>query len=507
MAEILTGGQMMALERAAMARGAAESGVLMDAAGRAVFDTIFETWPELHAAPQRAVVLCGPGNNGGDGYVIARLLREWGWEVEVLAFGAPGDGAADAARNAARWHDMGGASRALDGGALEEALPGAALCIDALFGTGARALSGDLAAWVDRLNVLAAAEGALKIVAVDLPSGVSADSGKAPGGAVAADLTVSFHRAKLGHYLADGPAAAGALRDCPIGLPDDPCADAVMRIAPPTAADLLKTSGHKYDYGHALILAGPPGQGGAARMAARGALRIGAGLVTVACPQRAVYENAAQLDAIMLRGIDGPSGFEELLEDARLSALCLGPGLGLGAITAQLVRVALEAGRPTVLDADALTRFSREAERLFDMAHPDCVLTPHEGEFARLFPDLAEEMRDAATETSRADALRKAADRAGCTVLLKGPATLIASPGGDCRLHSALYDEAAPWLATAGAGDVLSGFITGLLARGFAPLDAASNAVWLHTACARNFGPGLIAEDLPEQLPAVFRTL
>jgi hydroxyethylthiazole kinase-like uncharacterized protein yjeF len=284
---------------------------------------------------------------------------------------------------------------------------------------------------------------------------------------------------------------------------------------------------HKYTHGHALILSGGAGRGGAARLAARGALRIGAGLVTVGCPPEALTENAARLDAVMLTPIADADTFGRVLEDKRITALCLGPGLGTGEREAALVAMALGSrGEPQptggtepdavgrglprlVLDADALTILARDPD-LFAALHENCVLTPHAGEFARLFPEIAEKLAAPATKGpaySKVDATREAAKRAGCVVLYKGPDTVIADPEGRCSINSAHYDRAAPWLATAGSGDVLSGFIAGLLARGFRPMQAAETAAWLHVECARKFGPGLIAEDLPEQLPAVFRDL
>ena len=221
-------------------------------------------------------------------------------------------------------------------------------------------------------------------------------------------------------------------------------------------------------------------------------------------------ENAAQLTAIMLQQIDGAHGVSELLEDRRFNAVCLGPGLGRGADTQALVVAVLKENRATVLDADALTRFERTPQALFDMLHDNCVLTPHGGEFARLFPDLAEKLNAPATTGpaySKVDATREAAKRAGCVVLFKGADTVIAAPDGRCSVNSAHYDRAAPWLATAGSGDVLAGFITGLLARGFSPMQAAETAAYFHVECALEFGPGLIAEDLPEQIPAVLRRL
>jgi hydroxyethylthiazole kinase-like uncharacterized protein yjeF len=252
-------------------------------------------------------------------------------------------------------------------------------------------------------------------------------------------------------------------------------------------------------------------------------LRIGAGVVTVGCPPDAIQENAARLDAVMLRGVADGLALEEALKDPRINALCVGPGLGVDARGRELVAVALgivgnlltraaepgQIAHPTCLDADALTILS-QAPDLFAALHGACVLTPHAGEFARLFPDIAEKLAAPATKGpaySKVDATREAAKRAGCVVLYKGPDTVIADPSGRCAINSAHYDRAAPWLATAGSGDVLAGFITGLLARGFSAFDAACTGAWLHVECARSFGPGLIAEDLPEELPKVFRAL
>lgn len=297
------------------------------------------------------------------------------------------------------------------------------------------------------------------------------------------------------------------------GLPGVPPGETVKLVEAPDR-NVAKFGDHKYTHGHALILSGGPGKTGAARLAARGALRIGAGLVTIACPKQALSEVASQVAAVMCRTLDGPPGLREVLEDDRLNALCLGPGLGLGQDTQALVLTALGHGgvkpRPTVLDADALSRFERNPEALFEALHDRCVITPHAGEFRRLFPDIAEKLNAPATKGpaySKVDATRDAAKRAGCVMLFKGPDTVIADPEGRCSINSSAYERAAPWLATAGSGDVLAGFITGLLARGFDPMQAAETGAWLHTECALSFGPGLIAEDLPEELPKVFKAL
>lgn len=269
-----------------------------------------------------------------------------------------------------------------------------------------------------------------------------------------------------------------------------------ITMGPAQVAALRKqVDQHKYDHGAVLVLSGPAGATGAARLAARGALRIGAGLVTIGAPHDAVAEVAAQVTAIMVRGVEDVGA---ALADTRINAVCIGPGHGTGARCRDHVLAVLAAGRGTVLDADALTSFATAPEVLFAATHGrPVVLTPHDGEFRRLFPDLS--------LADRAAACMAAATRAGCVVLLKGSATLVA--GARLGIHNRGGARAAPWLATAGAGDVLAGFITGLMARGFAPQAAAETAVWLHAEAARHVGPGLIAEDLPEAMPAIFRQL
>ena len=489
----------------------------MERAGRGVVEAIFEKWPELNTTYHRAVVLCGPGNNGGDGFVVARLLKGWGWEVDVFLYGDPEKLPPDARANYERWgasvSDL--AARVPDFSRFDVA-------VDALFGTGLeRGLSDSLApTWERWVGCRGASK--MRTVSVDIPSGICADSGKKVGGfSYSADLTVSFHRAKLGHYGAH-ILSVGELVVKSIGLEryqddwrsDNTLVHLIDLVAGIDAPDLLKTeTEHKFDHGHALILSGGITSGGAARLAARGALRIGAGLVTLCCPPSAVITNAAHLNAIMLKAIPDATALEAVLQDARISALCLGPGMGTTEKQAELLAIVLDRSRgeprPTVLDADALTLLAGDAA-LFGMLHEDCVLTPHAGEFGRLFPDIAARLAEPATKGpaySKVDATREAAKRAGCVVLFKGPDTVIAAPSGRCSISAASYHRAAPWLATAGSGDVLAGFVTGLLARGLGPVKAAEAGVWLHVECARSFGPGLIAEDLPEELPKVFQAL
>ncbi|MEM8775118.1 MAG: NAD(P)H-hydrate dehydratase [Pseudomonadota bacterium] len=541
MTELLTAAQMRAIEQAAIESGEVTGLELMERAGRGVVEAIFEEWPELAKTSHRAVVLCGPGNNGGDGFVVARLLKEWGWEVEVFLYGEPEKMPPDARANYERWSGL-GATAPLIVGALREAInrsfenfeeetvdgwvqPASwtqqTVYIDALFGTGLKRPFNDelleiSKEWVDSCYS--------RGVAVDLPSGLCADSGKVIGrNWLYSSLVVSFESPKVGQFLDFNQYDVKNIRtvDLDISWDWDLRSKAVKNLEESSVElDLngLFENGlqkplrsHKYTHGHALILSGGPGKTGAARLAARGALRIGAGLVTLGVPPAAQQEVASQITSIMLTRVEDEAGLSEALKDERLNALCLGPALGKGDRERALILAALEAKRSTVLDADALTPlFFDEADALFGMLHDRCVLTPHGGEFARMFPDIAEKLNAIPTKGpaySKVDATREAAARAGCTILFKGPDTVIADPDGRCSINSAHYERAAPWLATAGSGDVLAGFITGLLARGCEPMQAAETAAWLHVECALSFGPGLIAEDLPEELPKVFRSL
>lgn len=495
--EILSAAQMRAVESAAIAAGATTGAALMEAAGAGVVAAVARHWPE----PGRALVLAGPGNNGGDGCVIARLLAARGWAVALFLLGDPARLPPDAAANLHLWAATAPVHRldGLDDPALAAALAPEMLVVDALFGTGLRRGIDGIAALSARLEAQP-----LRRVAVDIPSGLHADSGAALGeGALRADLTVTFHAPKLGHVLGEGSALCGRLVVADIGLAG-PAEGAARLVAPPEAGRLAKRMGHKYSHGHALVLGGGPGHGGAARLAARAALRIGAGLVTLAPPPEAIPENAARLDAVMLAPVADTAALAVLLGDRRLNAVALGPGLGHQRAR-DLVPAVLATGRAAVLDADAISGFAGDPAALLALLHPAAILTPHEGEFARLFPTLAARLADPAA--NRVEIARKAAARAGCTLLLKGPATVIAAPDGRASVHVAAYGWAAPWLATAGAGDVLTGMIAGLMARGLAPMPAAEAATWLHAAAARRFGPGLIAEDLPEALPGVLAEL
>jgi hydroxyethylthiazole kinase-like uncharacterized protein yjeF len=453
----------------------------MDRAGAAVARQIASHW-----TVRPVVVLCGPGNNGGDGFVAARHLADAGWPVRVAILGSRERLAGDARYHAERWH---GSTEPL----TPTVLDGAELVVDAIFGAGlSRALEG-----VALDTLVAAASKGLPLVAVDVPSGLMGDTGEAMG-AVAASLTVTFFRKKPGHLLLPGRRLCGEVVVVDIGI----ASSVLERVVPDTfenapslwASHLLQLhdDGNKYTRGHALISGGYPITG-ASRMAARAAARIGAGLTTIAVPELALAIYASALTSIMAHAVATSDDFERLLDDRRISAGLIGPGAGTGQETRARTLTMLRTGRPMVLDADALTAFKDDPAALDRAIVGPCVLTPHDGEFRRLFDPSGDKL-------SRT---RAAARRSGAIVILKGRDTVIAAPDGRAIVNA----NAPPTLATAGSGDVLSGFVVGLLAQGVEPFLAAAAAVWLHGAAANEFGPGLIAEDLPELLPRVLRSL
>ena len=482
---------LVLLTCAEMARadaGAIECGVpgtaLMEAAGRAVAAAI-----KAHYGARPIVVLCGPGNNGGDGFVAARHLHRAGWPVRVGLLGERGALKGDAAWAARQWT---GEAVPLSRDLLE----GHPLVIDALFGAGlTRPIDGIAGDLIDRMN----AEG-LTTIAVDVPSGLHGDSGQIMGRAPFAARTVTFFRAKPGHYSLEG------LRRCGhIGVADIGILPAVLRgIAPRlwiNAPALWQhrlrfgeRGDHKYARGHATILGGALATG-AARLAALAARRMGAGLVTVATPRSAMAIYQMAEPGNLIAAIDDGPSFARLLEDERRNAILIGPGSGVDERTRAAVLAALATRRPVVLDADAVTVFAEAPAELFAAIRGPALLTPHEGEFRRLFPDLG-------AIPAKVERVRQAAARSGATVLLKGPYTVIAAPDG----RAVVNVHASPALATAGAGDVLAGLATGLLAQQLSPLAAAAAAAWIHGECALRFGrPGLIAEDLVPQIPEAIR--
>ncbi len=442
------------------------------------------------------MVVAGPGNNGGDGFVAARLLAARGYRVRVLLHGGRERLKGDAATAAERWT-----------GSVERPDPGtvapADAVIDALFGAGLdRPVEGLPRAMIESMNTAPA------VYAVDLPSGINGTTGAVMGLAVSATDTVTFFRRKPGHVLLPGRLHCGRIHVADIGIPD-----AVLeRIGSQAfvnsttlwggAFPVPRAGGHKYARGHAVVVSGDVSSTGAARLAARGALRAGAGLVTLASPNNALAVNAVASTAVMVRAVDGAGELREFLRDARRNAVVLGPGGGVGKDIRDMVHAALAGERGVVMDADALTSFSDEPQTLFAAirGHPAAtILTPHEGEFARLFNP----MPDIVNAPSKLERARRAAAVSGAVCLLKGSDTVVAAPDG----RAAISENAPPWLATAGSGDVLAGFAAGLLAQGMPGFEAAAAAAWLHGEAGAEAGPGLIAEDLPETMPRIYRRL
>jgi ADP-dependent NAD(P)H-hydrate dehydratase / NAD(P)H-hydrate epimerase len=494
-AELLLTSEMGQADRLAI-EGGTPGSALMERAGAAVAECVRGLVPS-----GRILAVCGPGNNGGDGFVAARRLAETGYDVDLALLGRIDGLRGDAAAAASAW-----GRPLLDLGALQ--LDRYALVVDALFGAGlSRPLEGEALALVSRIADWSRAS-RRPIVAVDVPSGVHGDDGQALGAELPATETVTFFRLKPGHLLSPGRELCGRIRLADIGVPES-----VLRVIRPKAfangPALWRAAfprpavrGHKYDRGHAVAVSGRATHTGAARLAARAALRIGAGLVTLASPVDALAVNAASLTAVMLAAANEASDLGALLDDPRKNAAALGPGLGVGPRARELAAAALEPGRSrngVVLDADALTSFAGAVEDLAKLARAasaPVVLTPHEGEFARLFASIPKDL-------SKLERARRAAVEVGGTVVLKGADTVVAEPSG----RAAIGSLDAPWLATAGSGDVLSGMICGLLAQGMPAFEAACAAVHLHASAGSAFGPGLISEDLPEILPRVLAAL
>jgi hydroxyethylthiazole kinase-like uncharacterized protein yjeF len=493
MIELLTPTEMGEADRLTIAAGT--PGIeLMENAGRAVADAAARLYPQ--GAPQVRVV-AGPGNNGGDGFVAARILADRGFQVRVLLWGDRGKLNGDAAIAASRWPGQ-------TESATPQGLVGAGLIIDALFGAGLdRPVEGGAAAMIEAMN----ASGA-PILAVDLPSGIAGTSGAMLGAAVRATRSITFFRRKPGHLLLPGRLHCGLVEVADIGIPDS----VLQSVKPRNFANgsslwsgafpIPRVDGHKYRRGHAVVASGGLASTGAARLAARGALRAGAGLVTVVSPADALAVHAATSLSVMVRQVDDAARLSALLGDRRLNAIVLGPGGGIGPALREMVLAALASECAVVLDADALTSFADGPKTLFSaikQRQSATILTPHDGEFARLFRYTAE----AFDKLPKYDLLREASAASGATVLLKGPDSVVVGPDG----RASFAENAPPWLATGGSGDVLAGIVAGLLAQGMPAFEATSAAVWLHGEAGNAVGPGLIAEDLPDALPGVYRQL
>lgn len=472
---ILTVAEMAAADRAAVESGT--PGIeLMERAGAAVAAVIFQRFD-----PRPTMVLCGPGNNGGDGYVIARLLKAAGWPTTVMALDSPTT--PDARAAAALWDgEVQGPGN----------LPPGALIVDAMFGAGlSRALEGAAARIAGELETQSA-----RVVAVDVPSGVPGDTGLPLGAAICAALTVTFHARKPGHVLEPGRSLCGEVLVADIGLGDTP--SRTVENGPELWQAQFPWPGaesHKHARGRLIVISGNAWSSGAARLAARAGLRIGSGLVTLYAGQDALLANAAHLEAVMLKPFDTDLDLERAAHTA--DAAIIGPAAGVTEMTRLNVLALARTGAALVIDADAITVFRDDPAMLFSILDRDDVLTPHAGEFERLFPGL---LKDA---PERIAAVRRAARKAGSVVLLKGADTVIAAPDGRVAINT----NGSPWLATAGSGDVLAGYVGGLVSQGMESFEAACAAVWIHAEAAELHGPGLISEDLPGMTPAVLRRL
>jgi len=478
---LLSNAQMARADQLATERGV-DVDRLMDEAGHAVATVVGARFPR-----GVILVLCGPGNNGGDGFVAARVLASRGRQVRVATLVPRDRHRAAAARALAFWP---GPCEA----ATPAALAGSHVIVDGLFGAGLSApLGGEALALVQAL----AASGR-PVVAIDVPSGLDGDTGAVRGAAARAVASVTFFRKKPGHLLLPGRQLCGDVLCADIGLP----AAVLAEIKPQTSENgpplwraawaPLAPSGHKFTRGHVLIIGGAE-LTGAARLAGRAALRVGAGLVTIAAPAAAVMALRIGDPALMVEELGAPAAFDKSVADPRRNAILIGPGNGVDAALCERVLRALGTGRGVVLDADALSAFSQRRDELFAAIRGPVVMTPHAGEFARLF----------SVEGDKLTRTRRAATRSGAIVLLKGADTVIAHPDGRAVINA----NAPPDLATAGSGDVLAGTIVGLMAQKLDAFDAACAGAWLHGEAGALRGPGLIASDLPDALAQAARGL
>jgi hydroxyethylthiazole kinase-like uncharacterized protein yjeF len=488
--ELLTAEEMRRAERLAI-EGGVPTLKLMENAGLGVAEEVVRRFPR----GSKVVVLCGPGNNGGDGFVAARSLRERGYQIRLALLGKVDDISRDAKEMARRWDE-----------AIEPMTPtcidGAEVLLDAIWGSGLKGPVEGIPAQI----IKTATEREIPTVSVDVPTGLDMTHGTTQGPVFKAVATVTFFRRKTGHLLLPGRHYCGDVRTVDIGIPASVLGD----VSPQTFLNepefwlnyfpRLKPEGHKYDRGHAVVVSGPMESTGAARLAARASLRIGAGLTTVATSKAAFYINAAQLTSIMVAVFDSPPDLADFLhDDPRLNAVLIGPGAGLSPETREHVAAVLASEATVVIDAEGLTSFHEAPHELYGLIKQrpaPTILTPHQGEFEQIFPELS-------NAESKLVQTRRASELSGAVVVFKGPDTIIAAPDG----LAAVTESAPPWLATAGTGDVLAGLINGLAAQGMAALDAAVAGVWVHGELARTFGPGMISEDMSELLPALLQRL
>ncbi|WP_340149693.1 NAD(P)H-hydrate dehydratase [uncultured Sneathiella sp.] len=482
--ELLSVEEMYLADRLTIEGGVAGA-MLMEAAGEGIAAEIQRKYPS-----GRALILCGPGNNGGDGYVVARLLQEAGWQVDLASISDPELLKGDAALMRDQWN---GPVLPLARAEIAEV----DLVVDAIFGAGfSRYLESDITAFFARIK-----RDQIPVVAVDMPSGVNGDTGAVDAGAIPAAMTVSFFRAKPGHFLYPGRAYCGELKIVDIGIDSD-CLEEIDPEThlndPELWQDDLPSLGpeiQKYSRGHAAIVGGGTAATGAARLAARASLRAGAGAATVVSPPSALQTYAAALEAVMVVSLADGEAFESWLRERRVGTVLVGPGNGVTERTREFTSLALESSANVIIDADGLTVFKDDPDTLFSLIgekeYGEVVLTPHEAEFERIF-SLA---------GSKLERVRMAASLSGAVVLLKGADTVIATPDGKAVINY----NAPPYLATAGSGDVLAGLITGFFSGGMSAFSAASAAAWVHGEAGEAIGPGLISEDIETAIPSILR--
>lgn len=486
--EILSSAQMKTSEQIAKQSGV-DGFSLMKAAGQAVADEILNRF-----SPMPVLVLCGSGNNGGDGFVVASLLKKKRWPVSLACAVSLGELQGEAARASDLWK-----GKVLSFEDL--ALPNGGMIVDSVFGTGlSRPIEGEIAEVLETVQ-----QSSCTVIAVDVPSGMNADTGECQGCTPQADLTVTFFRKKLGHVLMPALDACGEIVVANIGIPDhalEALGPVITETAPENgwgdwAADKPRNS-HKYDYGHVLVLGGRH-MTGAACLVGKSALRAGAGLCTIAAYSEAALVYKSYCPSLIVEPLDELARFKEHLKDTRRNVVIIGPGAGFenppALKKAVFDTLAAEPKRVCILDADALTVFADDLRTFYKALGPHCILTPHEGEFARLFPDLT---------GSKIERAKAAAARTKSIIVLKGPDTVVAKPDGGCAVNT----TGNGWLATAGAGDVLAGLIAGFVARGLGDLfGAVCAAVWCHGKAGENLGAGLISADLPDQIPLVLKNI
>ena len=476
--QIVTTQQMIESEACAIISGISEL-TLMENAGKAVAQYVEEHYNNNHTI----LILCGPGNNGGDGFVIARLLHNIGYKISIAHYKTD-----KISPNMKHMMDKAKNIEILD--LLNDQINfDTDIIIDALFGTGiSRAFS--LTKIVHYI-----ANSPAKIIAVDIASGINSDTGEIMQNAIKADITITFAAKKLGHLLNPGKLYSGLVIAKDIGV--DISTKYTAYENSPTLWNIphIEYESHKYSRGFAIINGGDIQCTGAARLAAKAAQRSGAGVVTLASPLNAAHIYHSSLMSVMVKQYDSEQSFTQILSDKRISSILLGPGNGVNSETKQKILTALKHITRCILDADALTVFQDDHELLFEnIKDSQVVMTPHEGEFHKLFP------------TCTGDKVIRAFDAAKLSnsiIVLKGNDTIIASPSG----HVAVNSNAPSTLATAGSGDVLAGIITGLSSTGLDLFDCACAATWIHAECANYFGIGLIAEDIIDMIPKVLQNL